>query len=96
MELDFIYSDDGMVTALEVKSGRDRRSKSLRNICTIERKIPIGMKLAEWNVGVDVNGIIQYPLFAPFFFDPVESDDPIAGDDFSDLMDEFDRVLVKH
>jgi predicted AAA+ superfamily ATPase len=43
MELDFIYSDDGMVTALEVKSGRDRRSKSLRNICTIERKIPIGM-----------------------------------------------------
>ena len=95
MELDFIYSDDGVVTALEVKSGRDRRSKSLRNICTVEKRIPVGMKLAEWNIGVDVNGIIQYPLFAPFFFDPVESDDPMAGDDFSDLIDEFDRVLVK-
>ena len=93
MEMDFIYNDRGKVTALEVKSGRNIRSRSLRTLCTIERKVPAGIELAEWNVAVDENSIIQLPLFAPFFFEEVYSDNVSIDDDVSDISDEFDRVL---
>ena len=46
------------MTALEVESGRNRRSESLRILCTTEKKVPVGIELAEWNVAVDENGII--------------------------------------
>ena len=93
MEIDFVYNDNGTVTALEVKSGRDRRSKSLRQLCTIEKKVPVGIKLAEWNIGIDQNGMIQYPLFAPYFFDEVDSENLFVDDDFGVIEDAFDAFL---
>ena len=93
MEMDFIYNDRVKVTALEVKSGRNTRSKSLRTLCTIERKVPVCIELAEWDVSVDENSIIQLPLIAPFFFEDVDSDNVFIDDDVSDISDEFDRAL---
>lgn len=93
LEVDFVANMGGEVTAIEVKSGRDKRAKSLSTLFNRNRTVRRAMKIADGNVFTDVNGVEHYPLFGPCFFK--RSDDVFMDplDDMEDLQDAFDVVL---
>lgn len=68
LEIDFILNIDGVITALEVKSGNNKQSKSLNSIVynykTIKRYIKLEKDI---NIYVDELGIEHYPLFMMMF-----------------------------
>lgn len=68
MEVDFIASFNGNIAAMEVKSGNNKRSQSLKSVMDkygVRRRI----KFEIGNISVDGNGIEHYPLFASAFVD---------------------------
>ncbi len=95
LEIDFIYNDGGELALMEVKSGRNKRAKSLRTLFLSERKAKKAIKLSQGNIAVDPDGIVHYPLFAPFFFVDASEQNIFSGDDTAGLMDDFERVLGK-
>ena len=66
LEMDFILNLDGIVTAIEVKSGNNRQSKSLDVLVSEKYKLKRGIKLENSNISVD-GPIEHYPLFAIAF-----------------------------
>ena len=72
LETDFVVNTDGTVTALEVKSGNNKRSKSLSSVIS-RHGVERGIKLERTNIHVDAESIEHYPLFAAaFLFPPVD------------------------
>ena len=68
LEIDFILNIDGVVTALEVKSGNNKQSKSLNSIVNNYKTVSRYIKLEkDTNIYVDDNGIEHYPLFMIMF-----------------------------
>ncbi len=68
LKMDFIISYEGKLTALEVKSGRTKRSRSLLLLMSGGYRIERGIKIADSPAGTDEKGILHLPLFAPSFF----------------------------
>ena len=68
LEIDFILNLDGKATAVEVKSGNNKQSKSLKSIIdnykTVKRYIKLENNI---NIYIDDNGIEHYPLFMIMF-----------------------------
>lgn len=63
LEIDFILNINGVVTALEVKSGNNRQSKSLNSIVDNYKTVSRYIKLEkDTNIYVDDFGIEHYPL----------------------------------
>ncbi len=75
LETDFLIRYRGKVTAIEVKSGASKRSKSLKMLLSGDYHIDSGIKLSDSPCGRDENGVLHLPLFAPAFF---EAPDGIA------------------
>lgn len=73
IEIDFMADFDGTLAAIEVKSGRNRRSASLAKLSDDENYSIYGVgrriKLEEGNIRTDEDGIEHYPLFAAAFMD---------------------------
>lgn len=92
LEVDFVANIDGDVTAIEVKSGRNTRAKSLYTLFVREHTVKRAMKLSDGNVFIDRNGIENYPLFGPCFFK--RSDDVFMEplEDMDDLKAAFEAV----
>ena len=67
-EVDFVTDFDGIMTAIEVKTGKDLRSKSLDSVMR-DGRIERGIKLGTENICVDGKGVECYPLFAAGFPD---------------------------
>ena len=68
LEIDFILNIDGVVTALEVKSGNNKQSKSLNSIVENYKTVSRYIKLEkDTNIYVDKLGIEHYPLFMIMF-----------------------------
>ncbi len=68
LEIDFILNIDGVVTAIEVKSGNNKQSKSLNSIVNNYRTVSRYIKLEkDTNIYVDNLGIEHYPLFMIMF-----------------------------
>jgi len=67
LEVDFILNPEGTVTALEVKSGNNTKSKSLDSIMSEKYGVKRGIKLERTNIYVDEKGVEHYPLFAAAF-----------------------------
>ncbi|MBR3002910.1 MAG: ATP-binding protein [Clostridia bacterium] len=68
LEIDFILNIDGVVTALEVKSGNNKQSKSLNSIVDNYKTVSRYIKLEkDINIYVDELGIEHYPLFMMMF-----------------------------
>jgi len=67
LEVDFILNIDGITTALEVKSGNNKRSKSLDVVMSEKYNVEKGIKLERTNIYVDDAGVEHYPLFAAAF-----------------------------
>jgi len=72
LEVDFVMNLDGGVAAVEVKSGDNKRSKSLDALSekyNVSRRI----KLENTNVYTDDRGTEHYPIFAAAFIFPDDS-----------------------
>lgn len=68
LEIDFILNIDGVVTAVEVKSGNNKQSKSLNSIVNNYKTVSRYIKLEkDSNIYVDNLGIEHYPLFMVMF-----------------------------
>ncbi|NLN72562.1 MAG: ATP-binding protein [Thermoplasmatales archaeon] len=67
LEVDFILNLDGTVTALEVKSGNNKQSKSLDTVMSDKYGVGRGIKLESTNIHIDEKGVEHYPLFASAF-----------------------------
>ena len=68
LEIDFILNINGVVTALEVKSGNNKQSKSLNSIVDNYKTVSRYIKLEkDTNIYVDESGIEHYPLFMIMF-----------------------------
>jgi len=67
LEVDFILNLGGIVTALEVKSGNNKLSKSLDAVMSEKYNVERGIKLEITNNYVDEAGVEHYPLFAVAF-----------------------------
>lgn len=68
LEIDFILNIDGVVTAIEVKSGNNKQSKSLNSIVHNYKTVSRYIKLEkDSNIYVDSLGIEHYPLFMIMF-----------------------------
>lgn len=68
LEVDFITSMRGKVVAMEVKSGNNRRAKSLRSL---KENYGVGRRVVfeETEICVTEDGVEHYPLFAAAFAD---------------------------
>ncbi|MFT0898775.1 ATP-binding protein [Candidatus Methanoprimaticola sp. MG2] len=91
LEVDFVISIGGKVSAIEVKSGRDKRAKSLRSLSRT-RSVSRLIKVSDGNVFVDENGIENYPLFGPSFFPRSDGSDIEEMGSMDDLNARFDEV----
>lgn len=68
LEIDFILNINGVVTAVEVKSGNNKQSKSLNSIVNNYKTVSRYIKLEkDTNIYVDDLGIEHYPLFMIMF-----------------------------
>jgi hypothetical protein len=67
IEVDFILNLNGVVSAVEVKSGRKKQSRSLGIVMSEKYGVKRGIKLENSNVYVDERGIEHYPIFAAAF-----------------------------
>ena len=70
MELDFVTTMNGRVTAIEVKSGKKRDTRSLNK--AMKRFGIDGVMLETRNLFVDDKGVRHYPLFAAAFMDSMD------------------------
>ena len=70
LEMDFILNYKGKITALEVKSGKQKKSKSLTMMVSGQYNVGSGIKISDSPVSIDELGILHLPLFGPCFFDP--------------------------
>lgn len=68
LEIDFLINIEGTINLLEIKSGRNKRSKSLNTLLAEKDRKRIGFKLAEGNVFTDENGAVHLPLYGVCFF----------------------------
>ena len=68
LEIDFILNLDGKVTAIEVKSGKNKQAKSLKSIIQNYKTVTRYIKFEnECNVYKDEENIEHYPLFMIMF-----------------------------
>jgi predicted AAA+ superfamily ATPase len=73
LEIDFVTVLGRDVVMVEVKSGNNKRSKSLDSVMSGERGRMRGIKLERTNVAIDEEGVEHYPLFAAAFIFPDDS-----------------------
>ncbi len=69
LEIDFVTEWKGVPVLMEVKSGKNKRAKSLLALMGEKGRRRIGCKIMDSNVDRDENGIIHLPLYAPCFFE---------------------------
>ena len=91
MELDFVTNLNGEVTAIEVKSGGKKQSKSLNRAVSGAYRIDRAIKLADSNIMTDQLGVEHLPLFAISFIDEAKTIDLGPVDYLDDLSEALDR-----
>lgn len=93
LEIDFVTNCDDGVALIEVKSGRDKRSKSLNTLMQEKNRNRTGIKIMDSNVEYDdKNGIWHLPLYAACFFEErTVSDIPPmpSSDEINRAFDEY-------
>ena len=88
LEIDFVTESDGMPVLIEVKSGRNKRAKSLSTLMNEKDRHRIGCRIMDSNVETDDRGIIHLPLYAPCFFEEVRVSDipePPSADKLNEM-----------
>lgn len=83
LEIDFITVMGGSAAAIEVKSGNNRRARSLKSLKDrfgVKRRMVLEMT----DIHVDDEGIEHYPLFAAAYFDEMQPEPELKADDGPD------------
>lgn len=96
MELDFVVNLNGSVTAFEVKSGNDRRSRSINRLPESGYRVDRRIKLANSNIMTDASGLEHYPLFTVSFMEGCRAPDIGPVDYMDDLRAALDRDVVRN
>lgn len=91
LEIDFIINYKGKLSALEVKSGKNKRAKSLRTITSGEYKVKRGIKIADCLLETDENGTLHMPLFGPSFFEEPSLPE-LSSIDMEEINRMFDEI----
>lgn len=87
MEIDFITSLGSELVAIEVKSGKKRKAKSLKTLreTAYGKKVTRFIKFSEGNIHVDENGVEHYPMFCAAFvnsmYEPIVFERPVVDND---------------
>lgn len=88
LEIDFVTEFEGTPILMEVKSGRNKRAKSLSTLMKEKDRKRKGYKVMDSNVETDDQGIVHLPLYAPCFFKDVMTSDipePPSADDLNEM-----------
>lgn len=89
IEVDFVASLGMDLVAIEVKSGSNRRSSSLRKLMTDRRyemyHFDRFVKLEQGNIHTDEDGVEHYPLFAAAFADSIGRKPSLEFGGYEDL-----------
>ncbi len=86
LEIDFVIESEGTPILMEVKSGRNKRAKSMITLMSEKSRKRRGCKIMDSNIEVDEHGIIHLPLYAPCFFKEVtvsEIPEPPSADELN-------------
>ncbi len=75
LEIDFVTESKGTPMLIEVKSGKNKKAKSLSTLMSEKDRKREGYKVMDSNVEIDERGIIHLPLYAPCFFEEVRVSD---------------------
>ena len=68
LKMDFVTESEGTPLLIEVKSGRNKRAKSMSTLMKEKDRKRIGYKIMDSNVETDELGVVHLPLYAPCFF----------------------------
>ena len=96
LEIDFVTNIDGIVSLIEVKSGRNKRSKSLNTLMSEKNRNRVGYKIMDTNIEYDENGILHLPLYVISLMDDREEHQlPISesSDTINKRFEEYRRSL---
>ncbi len=72
LEIDFVTEFKGTPMLIEVKSGRNKKAKSLSTLMEEKDRKREGYKIMDSNIEIDERGIVHLPLYAPCFFEEVK------------------------
>ena len=75
LEIDFVTESEGTPLLIEVKSGRNKRAKSMSVLMNEKNRKRRGIKIMNSNIDIDDQGVIHLPLYAPCFFRKVAVSD---------------------
>ena len=89
LEVDFVMKYHGRVCIMEVKSGRNKRSKSMNTLLSEDNRNRTGIKVCEGNIERDRNGALHLPLYGACLIDG-----PSAPDVPSIDIDAINRMSV--
>ena len=87
LEIDFVTESEGTPLLIEVKSGRNKRAKSMSTLMREKDRKRKGYKIMGSNIETDDLGIVHLPLYAPCFFKEVKTSDipePPSADDLNE------------
>lgn len=87
LEVDFVMKYDNKVCITEVKSGRNKRSKSLNTLLSEKDRNRMGFKVCDGNVETDSNGAIHLPLYGACLIheQPIPKIEPLDIESINDL-----------
>ncbi|MBR7152825.1 MAG: ATP-binding protein [Candidatus Methanomethylophilaceae archaeon] len=88
LEIDFVTEFEGTPILMEVKSGRNKRAKSLSTLMKEKDRKRKGYKVMDSNIETDDLGIVHLPLYAPCFFKDVTTPgipEPPSTDDLNEM-----------
>ena len=75
LEIDFVTESEGTPLLIEVKSGRNKRAKSMSTLMREKDRKRKGYKIMGSNIETDDLGIVHLPLYAPCFFKEVNAEE---------------------
>lgn len=90
LEVDFVINVGGRVWAIEVKSGKDKRAKSLSTLFK-DHAVSRCIKISDGNIFTDENGIDSLPLFGACLLPEADSLDSVEPIDVDELQRQFDE-----
>lgn len=93
LEINFVVDMKGKVALIEVKSGQNKRAKSLKTMMSERRSDRIGLKVIEGNVLHEDNGIVHIPLYAMSMIEPKKVDNIPPATDADEINARFDEYM---
>ena len=79
LRIDLVTDIDDSVALIDVRSGRNKRSKSLNTLMSEKNRNRKGYKIMDTNIEYDENGILHLPLYAiSLMDDPIEQQLPVT------------------